>query len=131
MVGRDYGSAGAVLNAERPHVHSFAANAHAAIAKNTARTIEIDHRRPLLLVFVQLGFHEARFGGAISEGHVLQFAFAACVADWAIERMISQQEFQSRLARLANFVGCGMHHHAFGDRHRARRLHLRHLLDFD
>src|SRR3954470_10807758 len=94
------GMSTAVLNAERPNVHAFAANAHAAIAKDAARAIEVNDGRPLLLFLVQLAFHEPGFRRTVGEGHVLQFAFAAGVADGTIERMISKQKLDGGLARL-------------------------------
>ena len=124
------GARAAVLDAQRPHVHAFAANAHAAVAEDAARAIEVDDRRPLLLFAMVLDVDELRFGGAVLEGHVLQFALAAGVADRAIQRMIAEQQFQHRLARLPDFVGLGGDDHALGDRRGARGLQLRHLLDF-
>src|SRR3954470_23497849 len=62
LIRSDDGVSAAVLDAERPDVHAFAANAYAAVTKDAARAIEIDDRRPLLLIFVQLGFHEPRLG---------------------------------------------------------------------
>src|ERR1019366_1517304 len=70
----------AVLHAERPNVHAFAADAHTAVAQNAARTVEVHHRRPLLFFLVVLGLRELGFGGAVGKRHVLQFAFAASVA---------------------------------------------------
>ena len=72
-----------------------------------------------------------RFGGAVRESHVLQFAFAACIADRAVERMIAQQHFHHALARLMNFRRVGRDDHALADHGRARSLQLGHLLDFD
>src|SRR6202035_2948624 len=39
----------AVLHPQRPDIHSLAAHAHTAIAKNAAWPVEVHHRRPLLL----------------------------------------------------------------------------------
>src|ERR1700686_5270174 len=102
----------AILHAERPNVHAFAANAHAAVTKNAARAIEINHRRPLLLFLVVLRLHEFRFGGAIGERHVLQFAFAAGIAHRAIQGMVPKQQLDHRLARLPNFITPGRGDHA-------------------
>src|SRR5438477_10803198 len=41
FIGRDHRSAAAILNAQRPHVHGFAANPNAAIAQDAARPIEV------------------------------------------------------------------------------------------
>src|SRR5580658_4634211 len=48
----------AVLHAERPNIHAFTADAHAAIAQNAARAVEVHHGRPLLLVPMVLGLDE-------------------------------------------------------------------------
>ena len=78
-IGRDHRTGAAILNAQRRHVHAFGADAHAAVAQNAARTVKVNHRRPLLLILVQLGLHVFRFCRAVAEGHVLQLALAAGV----------------------------------------------------
>src|SRR5690242_8757436 len=80
VVGHDELGGAAVGGAQRPHVHAFAANAHAAVAHDAARPVEVHHRRPLLLILMVLDVNELGFGGAVGEGHVLQFALAAGVA---------------------------------------------------
>ena len=120
----------AVLNPQRPDIHAFAANANAAIAEDATRTVEVHHRRPLLLVAVVLHVHELRFGRAVLEGHVLQFAFAAGIAHRAVERMVGEHQLEHGLARLFDLVALGGDHHALGDRRGARGLQLGHLLDF-
>ena len=72
-----------------------------------------------------------RLGGAVGERHVLQFAFAAGIADRAIERMVAEQQFQHRLAGLLDLVALGGDDHAFADHRGAGGLQLGHLLDFD
>src|SRR5262245_52397159 len=78
---------------------------------------------------MRLQFDELRFGSAVGERHVLQFALATGVADWAIERMIAEQQFDHALSRLANFIAVGRHYHAFVDAGGAGGLELWHLLD--
>ena len=99
-VGGDDGADAAILDAERPDVHAFAAHADAAIAEDAARAVEVDRRRPLLLFAVLLGLGVEALAGAVLEGHVLQFALAAGVADGAVERMIAEQQFDRGLASL-------------------------------
>ena len=101
-----------MLDAQRPDVHAFAADANAAITQDAAWTVEEDHGRPLLLLAMILQVDELRFGSAVLEGHVLEFAFAAGVADRAVERVICQQQLEHRLARLFDLVALGGHHHA-------------------
>ena len=72
---------------------------------------------------------ELRFGRAVREGHVLQFALAAGVAYRAIQRMVTQQQLDHGLARLLDLVGVGGDDHAFGDPRGACGLQLGHLLD--
>ncbi len=99
-IGRNDGAYAAILHAERPHVHAFAAHARAAIAENAARPIVEHCGRPLLLVAVLLGLGVEAFAGAVLEGHVLQLALAAGVADRAVERMIAEEEFDGSFAGL-------------------------------
>src|SRR5581483_4463874 len=84
FVGSDERSNAAILDAESPDVHPFAADTHAAIAEDAARAVKEDDRGPLLFVFVILGVDEFRFGGAVRERHVLQFALAPGVAHRAV-----------------------------------------------
>ena len=123
------GTDAAVLDAESPDVHAFAADAHAAVAENAARAVKEDDGRPLLLVFVVLGVDEFRFGGAVRERHVLQFALAAGVADRTIQRMIGEQHFEHGLARLLDLRTVGGDDHAFADHRGAGGLQLGHFLD--
>src|SRR6476469_6297593 len=108
----DHGTGAAKLHAERGDVHAFTADAHTAIAEDAARAIKEHHRGPLLLFFMKLAFHIARLGRAVFERHVLQFAFAAGIADGAIQGMVAEQKFDHRFARLANFVRVRGHDHA-------------------
>ncbi len=121
----------AILNAECPDIHAFAADPHAAIAKNATRTVEEHHRRPLLLFLMILGVDIFRLGGAVGKSHVLQFAFAAGIAYRTIQRMISQQHFDHAFAGLVDLVAVGGDDHAFADHRGAGSLQLGHLLDFD
>src|SRR6266550_438059 len=86
LIGGNDGTDAAVLHAQRPDVHGFAADSHAAITENAARTVEVHHRRPLLLFLVVLGLHELRLSGAVGERHVLQFALAAGIAYRTVKR---------------------------------------------
>src|SRR5208337_5458354 len=119
----------AVLNAERPNVHAFAADAHAAIAQNAARAVEIYYRRPLLFFAVILRLGELGLGSAVGKRHVLQFAFAAGVADRAIQRMVAEQQLNHCLAGLTHFIAVGRNDHALGHGCGACGLKLGHLLD--
>jgi len=65
---------------------------------------------------------EPAFASAVAEHHVLKFTFAALVADGAVERVVGQQKFERRLARLGHLWTVGQHSHAFSRQQRARRL---------
>ena len=114
-VGRDDGAGAAILDAEREDVHAFAAHADAAVAKNAARAIEEDDGGPLLLFAVVLGLGVEAVGRAVLEGHVLQLALAAGVADGAVERMVAEQELEGGFAGLGDLGRFGGDDHAFGD----------------
>ncbi|MGF6976658.1 hypothetical protein QFZ94_005108 [Paraburkholderia sp. JPY465] len=78
-----------------------------------------------------LFFAIARRRLAVTDGQILQLAFAALVADRAVERMVDQQEFHHSLLALHRLVRLGAHDHAGRHRRRARGHGLRHLLDID
>ena len=50
-----------------------------------------------------LGLGVEAFAGAVFEGHVLQFAFAAGVADGAVERVIAEEKLEWSLCAPARF----------------------------
>src|SRR5271166_532659 len=118
-----------VLHSQRPNIHSFAAHAHTPKTKNAPRTIEEHHWRPLLLLLMILGLHELRFGRTIRERHVLQFAFAARIAYRAIQRMISQQDFNRGFPCLLDLFALRSDDHSFADHRGTSGLQLGHLLD--
>ncbi len=130
-IGNDDAICAAHSDAERLHVHAFIADAHAAEAENAARSVVINKLRPLFFGAVNFFFDEAAGVRAVAEDHVLQLAFAAFIADRAIERVIGQQEFQHVLARVPHLLGVGAHNHAFGGDDGACRLQLRKFFDFD
>ena len=78
-----------------------------------------------------LGLGVEAVGGAVLEGHVLQLALAAGIADGAVERMVAEQQLQRGLAGLGDLGRLGLDDHAFGDRRGAGGLQLGHLLDAD
>ena len=124
VVGDDDGVGAAVVDAQRPHVHAFAAHADAAVAEDAARAVVEDGGRPLLLVAMMLGLGVEAFAGAVLEGHVLQLALAARVADGAVERVVAEEQFDGGLARLRDLGRLGDEDLAFGDRGGAGGLQL-------
>ena len=67
--------------------------AHAARALDAARHLGGDQRAEVLVGNDALALGEARHRAAVAERQILQLAFAALVADRAVERMVDQQEF--------------------------------------
>ena len=126
-VGGDRSAHAAILHSQRPHVHALAADADAAVAEDAARAVVVDGRRPLLLLAVVFGLGVEAFPGAVLEGHVLQFALAAGVADRAVERVVAQQQLDHRLARLRNLGRVGDEDLSLGDRGGAGGLQLGHF----
>jgi hypothetical protein len=105
-VGRDHRVDAAVLHAQRPDVHALAADADAAVAEDAARAVVVDGGRPLLLVAMLLGLGIEALARAVLEGHVLQFALAAGVADgqssgWlpSSSSMVALRAWRSRRTR--------------------------------
>ena len=72
---------------------------------------------------------EAAHPRPMRHGEVLQGAFAALVADGAVERVRSEQEFQNLVAPGDDLFCAGAHHHAVRNRGGARRIQLRAVLD--
>ena len=112
FIRQDYGMHATGADAESFHVHALIAHAHAAEAENAARRVIKNERRPLLFRVMQFFFCETAVIEAVAEGHVLQFAFAALVADRAIERMIGEEKLDHVFARFVNLGGVGLNHHA-------------------
>src|SRR5207253_588119 len=68
---------------------------------------------------------------SILKGLILQRAFAALVADRAVQGVVDQEELEHAFLVFVHLVGGGLDHHAFSDVDGAGRLQLRHLLDLD
>ena len=87
------------------------------------RFIEVLIKRPDILVLDRaLVLGEARGVGAIGHRLILQIAFAALIADRAVERMVDQQELHHALARLARHRRVGQHDRRFAVRAGAQVL---------
>ena len=115
-IGRDDGADAAVLDPEGPDVHAFTAHAYTAVAEDAAGTVEEHCRGPLLFFAVLLGLGVKAFAGAVLEGHVLQFAFAAGIADRAIEGMVAEKQLDGGFTSLGDFRRLGDEDMAFSDR---------------
>src|SRR6266850_5489569 len=99
-VGSDYGIRAAAAGFDRVFPHPFIADACAAFAEDATLRIVCHHRREVLLGIVIFLFSEPLFQAAPIKSHLLQFTFAAAIANGAIKRMICEQKFQHRTLRL-------------------------------
>src|SRR6476659_11399940 len=111
-IGSDHSSSAAATGFDRIFAHPFVANARAAFTENAALRIVCHHRREVSFGLVILFFGETLFQSTPIKGHLLQFAFAAAIAYWTIERMIGQQKFEHRALGLFNLVALSGHNHA-------------------
>ena len=128
--GGDLAVLAAVDHAELHHAGHFLAEAHAACAVDAARHLfHRDQRADVLAEDDALFLVVARGAAAVADREILQLAFAALVADRAVERVVDEQELHHRLLRLDRLVALGAHDHAVGHRRGAGRHRLGHLLD--
>ena len=124
VVGADLQVLAALHAAEFVGAGDVRGEADAARALDAAGHVAGDQRAEILVGHDALALGEARHRTAVAEREVLQFAFAALVADRAIERMVDQQEFHHVALRLQGLVAAREHLHAVGDRGGAGRLRL-------
>ncbi|OIQ84063.1 hypothetical protein GALL_341100 [mine drainage metagenome] len=110
----------------------FLAETHATGAMDAAgHFLHRDQRAGVLVEHDALFFLVARGRRTVAHGQILQLAFAALVADRAVERMVDQQQLHHTLLRLARTLGLRAHDHALRHRRGARRQRLGRLLDVD
>jgi hypothetical protein len=60
-------------------------------------------------------FMELALPGAMGIRHILQSTLTALIADRAVQRVVDQQKFQRRFARLQRIRGLGVNHHTLSD----------------
>ena len=95
------------------HLHDtrdLGGEADTARAGNAARHVGFDQRAQIQIVAGAFGFAVAREIDAIGHRLILQVAFAALVADRAIQRMVDQQEFHDPFAGLLDHGAVGLDH---------------------
>ena len=119
----------AIAGFDRVFAHPFVADARATLAQDAALRIVCDHRGKIFFRIVVFLFGKAFFQIAPVEGHLLQFALAAAIADRAIEWMISQKELHHRALSFLNLFALRRDYHAVSANDRAGGLQLRHLLN--
>ena len=126
--GGDLGMHVAVGHAKFHDPGDFLAKANAARAVNAAAHLfHGDQRSDILVEYHVLFFGVAALHRAVTDGHVLQLAFAALIADRTVQRMIDEQEFHHAFLCLDGQFGVRKHLHAVGHRRCAGRQRLRRL----
>ena len=123
-VGRDLLVLAAEHHADGRHARDFLSEADAARALDAARHRRLDDRAEIFVVDRPLILVEARMTAAIGDRLVLQVAFAALVADRAVERVVDEQELHHPFARLLDHRRIGLDRLAVRGRQRAARLRL-------
>src|SRR3954468_14120562 len=114
---------------DRVFTHPLIAHTRTSLAENAALRIVSYDRRQIFFGMIVLLLGEAFFESTPIEGHLLQFAFAATIANWAIEWMIGEQKLRHATLRLLDFFALRSYNHAVRARDGAGRLQLRHLVD--
>ena len=130
--GGDLGMLAAVDHAQLHHAGHLLAEAHAAGAVDAA--VHLAHRNQRPHVFVKhdaLLFGVTRGGGTVAHRQVLQLAFAALVANRAVQRVVDEQKFHHALLGFQRLVALGANDHALSDRRGTSRHRLGCLLDID
>jgi len=119
-----FGVLAAPRHTEFHHAGDFLPEAHAAAAMDATRHIGGDQRAEVLVAHHALDFLVARRRAAIAHRQILQRAFAALIADRAVERMVDEQELHHTFLRIDRVFRAGVHLHAVGHRCGAGRQRL-------
>ncbi|MNX92681.1 hypothetical protein D3C86_1248310 [compost metagenome] len=113
--GRDLGVFATAQHAQFHHAGDFLAEAHATGAVDAAAHFLGGNQRTQVLVEDDALFLLVTRGrAAVAHGQILQLAFAALIADRAVERVIDEQEFHHRLLSGAGLLRAGVDDHAVG-----------------
>ena len=129
--GGDVGLVAALLEHELVILGDLLAVTDAAVAEDAALAVDGHQRREgQRLLEVALGLHEAGEPPAPAERLVLERAFAALVADRAVERVVDEDELEHRLLCRLDLRRVELHLEPLADRHAAAGLELAaHALD--
>ena len=114
---------------DRVLAHPLVTHAGATFAKDATLRIVRNHRREISLGVIVFLFGESFFEPAPVERHLLEFAFAAAIANRAIERVVCEQKLGHATLSFFDFFTLRGDDHAVGASDCAGRLQLRHLLD--
>ena len=129
--GGDFRVLAAVDHAQLHHAGHFLAKAHATCAVDAAAHLfHRDQRTHILVCHHTLFFFKARSSAAVAHCQILQLAFAALVANGAIQGVVNQQELHHRLLGLDGLFALGANDHALRDGRRAGRQWLGCLFHF-
>ena len=114
------------MEAEHVVADDLVLEADAARALDAALFVQEDQvaQRHMLVEVHLVVVDHAADAGTVFERLVLQRAFAALVADRAVERVAGQQEFDHVLARVGDLLGRGADHQPVADGGRAGGLQL-------
>ena len=110
-IGADLHILAPARRAQFAHAGDLLAKTHAAGAVDAAGQVSLDQRADVFILDHPLLFLIARDIAAIAEREVLQLAFAALIADRAIQRVIDQEEFHDGFLRVQRGLGAGAHLH--------------------
>jgi len=123
-IGGDLHILAAIERADFVHASDFLGKAHAAGAVDAASHDRLDQRAHIFFGHGALVFLIARAAAAIGNRLILQIALAALIADWAIERVVDEQELHHPFAGLLDHRAIGADFLTIGSRQRAGGLRL-------
>lgn len=123
--------AGAEGSAHFLHPRDFGGEADAARAVDAAGHQCFDFGADVLVIYGAFELVVVRAVSAIGHGLVLQGAFAALVADGAIERVVDEQELHGAFAGVDGERAIGADAHVFGHRPVAGGDGFGHAFDLD
>ncbi len=109
----------------------FSGEAHAAGALDAAGHLGGDQRPHVLVDHNALALVEAADRSAVAQRHVLQLALATLIADWAVQRVVDEQELHHRTLVLERLFVAGLDLHAIHDRGGTGRRRLGRLFNVD
>src|SRR5271169_1665350 len=130
-IGRDLHVLAASGGAQLLDPGNFGQKADATRAMDAAGHVGFDQRAEILVADGALVLFEPAAVEAVRHRLILQIAFAALIADRAIERMINEEELHYPLLCLNCLWGFSENHHPVSCGHRTRGYRLRRFLYLD
>ena len=118
----DFGKLAAVGHGDFLHTGDFFGKTHAAGAVDAAAHFRGGNQRPHIFADYRTFLFGVAAGRiAIAHGQILQLAFAALVANRAVERVVDEQKLHHPGLRLFGLGRMSVHHHTVGYRRGAGR----------